>query len=377
MSKFENQADLSRWAEQIEERVDSLSKSDWNARFAESISKKPGEEFYAMAGSWLKMAIKQGHPEPAVRNRMTKIDERLVEKWIEKSKLGTPLYSDTTTGSYAVPVQFFNEVARVAQEASVTVGKVTRVNMNSNTCSIPVESTGTSVKWVSAQTSAHSEISPTFSQSTLSCKTVGGYIGLSIPMLEDNDVAAVQHFFNTWGEDYGQEIDKQVLSANADPFTGVLRQGSAQIHTMSAGQTAYTDMTSSDVDSMIGKLTSAKYRRGAELFMNTLTYDVLRNLKTAEGDYLVAPWAMNPYVYKGFAVNLSDQISTPAVSTPFVGFFNPKHVFMGVRKDLELKVFDQTSYAATEDEVILRARARLAFVYPLTSAYAVMKTAAA
>jgi hypothetical protein len=45
-----------------------------------------------------------------------------------------------------------------------------------------------------------------------------------------------------------------------------------------------------------------------------------------------------------------------------------------MRKDLELKIYDATFYAPTEDEVILSARARLSFAYPLTSAYGVMKT---
>jgi HK97 family phage major capsid protein len=374
---FKNSKDLESWANRIEETVEKLSTSEWNARYMENKAQGPSEETYAAAGDWIRQAVKQSHPDTKVRERIKNIDERLVEKWTEKAKLGTPLYSDAVSGSYTVPQGFYGEVARVAELASVCMNKVTRVPMVTQQVVFPIESTGLSVKWVSAQSSSHSEINPTFTQATLNCKTVGGYIPLSMGELEDNGIAVAQNFFTAWGEAFGQEIDKQVLSANADPFTGVLFNGSSQTYQMGTGASTYSDMSVSDMDNLQAELTLAKYRKGAEFFLNQLTYDVLRNLKTAEGDYVIAPWAADPFIWKGSRLNITDVIATPVANKPFVGYFNPKFVFMGMRKDLELKIYDATFYAPTEDEVILSARARLSFAYPLTDAYAIMKTATA
>jgi HK97 family phage major capsid protein len=90
---------------------------------------------------------------------------------VQKADLGTPLYSDATTGSYLVPVEYAAEVMYVAKQASQLMGQVREVPMAGITKYVPVQSDAAAVKWNTLQSSAKSEVNPTFTRATLTSYT--------------------------------------------------------------------------------------------------------------------------------------------------------------------------------------------------------------
>ena len=297
---------------------------------------------------------------------------------MQKTDLGTPIYSDAATGSYVVPVEYAAEIMYVAKQSSQLMGQVREIPMNAVTKYVPLGDTMPSVSWSALQSSAKSETNPTFSRATLTSYTGAMWTAVSDELLEDSLVPLAAYFRDTFGEAFGYEFDYQVCQGSS-PFTG-LTGGAGNSFVMGDGQTSFQDVKFDDLYDTISELTTVNKRMNGKWIFHCTVFDILRKVKDANGNYLYQqPAGTQPGTLCGYPFIISDGMvstSSDAVSTAFAIFGNPKYYLWGNRTGIEFKVFDQTTYAAEYDEIIFRGRVRWAFTTGISSAFVTLKTAA-
>lgn len=298
---------------------------------------------------------------------------------MQKADLGTPLYSDTTTGSYLVPVEYAAEVMYVAKQASQLMGQVREIPMNAVTKYVPTQNAAASVAWNIAQSSAKSEVNPTFSRATLTSYTGAMWTGIVDELDEDSLVSLAAYYRDIFGEAFGYEFDYQAIRGSGSPFTGML-SGAGSSYVMGDGSPSFEDVTFDDLYSTIAKLTTVNKRMNAKWILHCTVFDVLRKVKDANGQYIYQqPSGTQPGTLCGYPYIISDgavPLSSDAVSTAFIVFADPKQFLWGNRTGLEFKVFDQTAYALEWDQIFFRARVRWGMTVGLSGSFVAVKTSA-
>ncbi len=297
----------------------------------------------------------------------------------QKSKLGTPLYSDATTGSYLIPVEYAAEVLMVSKQASQMMGQVREVPMQGITKYIPAADTVGSFAWLTLQSSTKTNVVPTFSQVTLTSYTAGMYSTITEEMSDDSLVPLASYYRDIYGEAWGYEFDYQTTQSNANPFTGIL-QAADNVHTMGTGKSTFASVEFDDLYDTIAKLTTVNKRIGGVWMLHCTVFDILRKIKDANGNYIYQqPYGTQPGTICGYPYIITDGMipaTSSAASTKFIAFGNPKYFIYGNRMGFEFKIFPDTSYAATEDQIFFRCRVRAAFKVGIAGAFTAVKTAA-
>jgi HK97 family phage major capsid protein len=298
---------------------------------------------------------------------------------VQKADLGTPLYSDAATGSYVVPVEYSAEVMYVAKQASQLMGQVREIPMNAVTKYVPTQDSAASVSWNTAQSSAKSETTPTFSRATLTAYTGAMWAGVSDELLEDSLVPLAAYFRDIFGEAFGYEFDYQSTQSNASPFTGMLRAASNAL-VLGTGQVSFNSVGFDDLYEAIAKLTTVNKRANGKFIMHCTVFDILRKIKDANGNYIYqAPSGTQPGSLCGYPYIITDGMisnSSSAASTKFIVFGDPKQYLWGNRLGMEFKVFDQTAYALEWDEIMFRGRVRWGFTAANAGSFVAISTAA-
>lgn len=364
---------------EMKEQMAEVATKNWVEKYSTQNTK---EETLYNFGNYIKGVIRH---DPELLNKYGKGGRYLStdqsKSWdrVEKSDLGTPIYSDAATGSYVVPVEYAAEVMYVAKQASQMMGQVREIPMSAVTKYVPTGDTMATMKWQALQSSAKSETNPTFSRATLTAYTGAMWTGVSDELLEDSLVPLAAYFRDIFGQEAAYQFDYQSTASNADPFTGILHAAS-NAKVLGAGQTAFADIGFDDLYDTVAELTTANKRVGAKWIMHTTIFDILRKVKDANGNYLYqAPAAGQPGTLCGYPYILTDGMvaaSDSAASTKFIAFGNPQHFLWGNRMGLEFKVFDQTSHAVEYDEILFRARVRWGFAVAIANAFVSVATAA-
>jgi HK97 family phage major capsid protein len=298
----------------------------------------------------------------------------------QKAALGSYyLRGDATTGSYLVPTAYANEIVRVSSQASVVLPRVTRIPMSAREMKFARELLAPNLTWVTDETTAKTEAESTFDPITLTAKTLAAYVGVTDELLEDSSVVLQDHFLTLFSEAFGREADKQVLVADTAPFIGLTKNTSCNAVTMAPGMTSFANVKYEDLLALENAISVAKGEvalNNSVFVMHRKVLNYLRAKKDDNGQPLL--WRASegaPATLMGRPVVLSDQMpSADAVSTGFIILGDLKNVFYGDRVGLEFRVYDQTSYGLTQDQVFFRARIRAAFLCAIPAAFAVLKT---
>ena len=300
-------------------------------------------------------------------------------RYITKADLGSPLETSAITGSYLIPTEFHNEIIRAMGEQSTMLPLCRSIGMNSRQMNIPVKSTAPSLVWITGSDTADTtESNPTFAQKTLTAYQLVTWVGISESLLEDTMGLLSSYLGEEFTTDFSNEIDNMVLNGDGGTVsTGLLGDGSCNIVTMDQGNASFSDIEPDDLYSMISAITTQKYRRGASFVFHPLIMDYLRQCKDASGRYLwLEPSAGGVASIAGYPVHFCDAApSASAPNTAFGVFGNFRYFAIGQRIPLSVTVHDQTEYRVTNCEILIRARARYAFVNMIPSAFSVLKTA--
>lgn len=301
------------------------------------------------------------------------------EGWnFRKSDVGTPLRGDEATGSYLVGVEYSSEVLRVAADASAMMGLVRTIPMSARSIKYPASLTELGFTWVTNEETAKTEKKPTFAQKTLECETAAGWVTITEELNEDSLVPLGGYFKELFGEAWGTEFDKQCLEAST-PFSGILQAAGVNEVIMGTGKVGFDDVECDDLLDLVASLDTKTKRAGARFFLHATVFDHVRKFKDANGDYIYQkPAEGQPGTIWGYPYVLSDGMpdkNDSAVSTPFIGFGNPRHILHGDRIGMEFRVFDQTEAAMQYDRIYFRCRLRQGFLVGVPAAFGKLTTA--
>ena len=294
--------------------------------------------------------------------------------------VGTPLRGDAATGSYLVPEAFAAEILRLPEDPSALMGRVRTVPMSVRKITFPAKLAGVSFTWLSDEITAKTEKNPTFQPVTLEALTAAGWVAFTEELNEDSLVPLGEYFASLFREAWLQEFDKQLLTANAAPFTGVLHVAGTNVLTLGAGKVGFDDSGLDDIVDLLAQLDTQAKRNGAAYIIHTTVLDHFKKVKDDHGNYIyMQPAGAQPGTLWGKPYILSDvmpDMSASAAATPFMALGNPAHLLHGDRIGLEVRLFDQTMDAVVYDRLFLRCRLRQAFKAAHPAAFAVLKTAA-
>jgi len=307
-------------------------------------------------------------------------------KWeiAEKADLGSPLYSDATTGSYLVPQGFAAELMRVVGEVSTMYPLVKRMKMTTRTLLIPTEASAATMAWLTAESAGASETLPSFEQKTLTAKVLAGWIAFTESLIEDSGVSILKAFSEQFVDDLATRLDLAILGDGAGgsaPWTGILDDATVDgaAVSMGIGDTTWANVDVDDIFAMIEGLTTMKYRRGATIITGVAIADKLRRVKNAMGDYIWRDALVSGTLptIAGYPVKITDNWPADGANKPVALFGNFERGFtLGERIGLAIQLFDQSSFRATYEEQFLRARSRWAGVVTIPACFSLLKTAA-
>ena len=384
-------------SEKLHEEMEALKKEakDTREKLAEVMSKNWVEKFSTQntteeklfrMGSYIKgLATKDKSLLEKYGQGGKRLDPNAEQQFgqgeykVQKTDLGTPLYSDAVTGSYLVPVEYAAEVMYVAKQASQLMGQVREIPMSAVTKYVPKQNAAAEVKWQTSQSSAKSEVNPTFDRSTLTSYTGAMWTGIVDELDEDSLIPLAAYYRDIFGEAFGYEFDYQAARGSGSPFTGMLN-GATNGVVLGEGQASFSDVGFDDLADVVSQLTAEQYRMGAKWIVNCTVFDILKKIKDANGNYIYQqPNGTQPGTIWGYPVISSDGMvstSSDAASTKFIVFGNPKHFLWGNRTGLEFKVFDNTAYALEWDQIFFRARVRWGMTTAIGGAFSYLQTAA-
>lgn len=306
---------------------------------------------------------------------------------INKTVVGSPLTGGSDTGQYVINPVYERELIRYAMEKSTMGGLVRRFPMAASTVYFPrLNYTQLVLTWhTPSGSTVYAEMSPTYQDAgkpsfgtrlTLQCATLAGYIPWFDLFSDDMDVNVELGglFMEYFNEAYSLEFDRQVLTASANPFTGI---------TVSSGiQVAYID---SLYNISIGELQNATLKVGKKdrsadsrwIFHDSVIAQIASR-RNSQGDFIYQSGYDLTKPARIIGHPVSDcSVLNPAediVSGSIVGvFYNPKNTIWGDRMGMEIKRYNATSENVLHGEEFIRFRKRDAFLQTKTDLAVILK----
>jgi len=298
----------------------------------------------------------------------------------QKSEMGSPLRGDSVTGSYLVGTGYYDEIMRLSAQVSTMMSKIRRLDMDARVLKVPQLDVSVGLTWPTDESTAKTETNPTFGLITLTAKTCAAWLAITEELEEDALVNLGSLWTQLFAEAWGLEFDKQVLTANASPFTGILHDTGVNEVIMGAGKTSFSDVTFDDLLNLQDAISVESGHVGAVYIMHRTVFNAIRRLKDdtgqpiyQRGDQNVPPTIIGtPYILSDVMPKITDSEASKA----FIIYGNPKHWLFGDRKAVEVRRFGDTAQALEFDRVFWRFRVRAAFQPAVASAFSRLKTAA-
>lgn len=283
-------------------------------------------------------------------------------------------------GGYLVPEEFRAVLVRLVETFGLarqygTVLPMTRMEMP-----IPKLVSGVTVYWI-GEAGPITASQPTFGLLTLVAKKMAALVPVTGELLEDSSIAIANLLATLFAEAIAKEEDRVAFTGSTvggDPFNGILYDADVLSVGMGAGKTSFADVTADDIASLvIAPVTAAA--EGARLLLHRTVFNVVRCLKNDTGDYIYSqPGGNQPATLWSYPYSLTDvmpAITDSAADTPFVGFGNLKHLYIGDRKKMGIALSQHVGFA--NDLTYIRVLQREAIAVALGQAFSVLKTAAA
>jgi HK97 family phage major capsid protein len=306
---------------------------------------------------------------------------------VTKTAIGSPLTGGSDTGQYVINPVYERELIRYAMEKSTMGSLVRRFPMSASTVYFPrLNYTRLTLTWhTPSGSTVYAEMSPTYQEAgkpsfgtrlTLQAATLAGYIPWFDLFEDDMDVNVELGglFMEYFQEAYGLEFDRQVLTSNANPFTGVTLATDVKV--------VYID----DVYNVnVGELQRAPQSVGykdrspnARWFFHDTMISQLAARRNSQGDFIyqVGYGLTEPERIIGYPVSRAAVLNPveSMVSGSVVGvFYDPRNTIWGDRMGMEIKRYNATSENLLHGEEFIRFRKRDAFLQTKTDLAVIVK----
>ena len=229
-------------------------------------------------------------------------------------------------GGYTVPTGQDTQIFGALNDAATVIQKCTKYphgQMDGFTKNIPKWLTDLTVAWADEQ-GTKSNTKPTLTRKQSILKKMYALITLSDEYLADNTANMSQQLSRLVGENMAVELERSILSGNADPFTGVGYDAAVTTAAQSGANLVYADLLT-----IINNTNLEQYHVGAEMYMRRAVLSLIMGLVDGNGRPLWNISSINGKMQNtvlGIPINLSSQ----CVATQIL-YGNFKNVLVGYK----------------------------------------------
>ena len=284
---------------------------------------------------------------------------------IEKAALGDPMGNLATNEQYLINPIYETEIMTDAAKRSVMMNLVKHRPMTGPSIFLPTRDRGgVQLNWLTAYGQQIVGSKPKGAERVeLKAYTLAGYIPWYDEFEEDvfTDLGAL--FMEEFAEVYGQEFDRQCLTAAADPFTGAL--AAADVTEVEIAGANALGISWKDFRDAVYKV-PAEERKDCAWFLHETVLNHVANIEDADGRPIwrapteAMPGKLDLYPYH--EVSILPQMADIGADEVFAIFMNPKRIQHGNRRGIEIKKFDGTTESLEYGELFLRFRKRDGFL---------------
>ena len=252
------------------------------------------------------------------------------------------LVEGSGSGSYVVPVEYANEIARVAAQYGVARRYCRNITLGTKSILIPDE-TGSVTVSVAGENTAFSETQPTLVQKTLTLKVAGAISPMSNELLRDTNVNLLGYFAEIYGEALALFEDDNTFG-DATSFGTPLLSLTSGVDVNGSGA-SIANFTADDLQGL-RRAVNPKYWPQAKFFAHPYVISYLEQIKNSAGDYIVRQPVESSAIRSLWGhelIPVDGMPSTDAASTAFVGFAVPTMCFFGTSGGMEVEVSREAS----------------------------------
>lgn len=283
-------------------------------------------------------------------------------------------------GGYLVPPEYSTTVLRLIDVYGKIWSRVTVIPMARLEMKITTLASGVTVYWVD-EAAVITESKAQFGQFTMTAKKLCALVPYTAELASDAFLSIASYIATLVAEAYAKEIDRVAfrgdISGASDPFDGLFVDSSITRHTMSTGNTKFSDVDADELLDMTADISEAA-KIGAEYWMHPTVFDACRKLKDSNGNYIVQhPTEKGPATMWGYPVythdllpSIADEDDSTIGVGPFILFGNLKHFIIGDREDLSVARSDELYF--TTDQVAWRWKRRLSMKVALPEAFVLL-----
>lgn len=340
----------------------------------------------------LNSKVTEQQRQDEMREAMETIDKSPISP-MQKIRLMSSLTN--AAGAYTLPTPFLAEVFVIVEERGVARREFRPIPMGSKTLDMSTIATKAIGYWTD-EGSNITAADLAFGTGQLMAKKLGAITSWSSELEEDTAVAFLAVVTESIAEAIFTKEDDAGFIGDGTPtygsFTGLVNAATAGV-TMASGKTAFADADADDFKAVRDSVSLAR-RRGAKWFLHPDIISNVEGLKDLQGRYIYRGPGDNrpallwgyPIANNGEGVESMPAASASAASKKFVAFGNPRHMLMGMRRELEFAVSKEAILNTAADAIslnafqadatILRATERIAFKLVLADSIAFLKTAA-
>lgn len=237
--------------------------------------------------------------------------------------------------AFPIPDIVEAEILAFARESSVTLQYARIWDMTSEYQSWPKEDTAVSVNWGNET----GESEPGITEFQLTAQELSAYAVVKNMTLADARSDIVSWLTEAMSEAVGLELDNKAFNGvGADETfvcSGILSAACGYSVTMGVGSTAFSQLDSADLSSMIAKLDGMR-KMGARFWMNGAIMHFVRNLRDEQNRPIFIETVGSPVSGTIWGYPYTEVIkcpSTTGAATPFMAFGNMRYFGVGRRLD--------------------------------------------
>jgi len=304
----------------------------------------------------------------------------VVNNRVQQKDLVTTVNETTAAeGGYLVPDEFVPTLISMLENFGVARRLCTIIPMKTDTIKFPKLTGGLTTYWV-GEGQTIPKASPTFAEVTMNAKKMATLVPLTSEILEDSSIAIANLIATLIAQAIAKEEDRiTFVGKTADaPWNGALADSSVVQSPLPATKTHFYDVTADNLADVIASMTPMQ-AEGSIFACHRTIFNVLRKLKSTTGEYIyTSPRdSSTPGEIWGYPIHINEtmpSIAASAADTPFIFFGNPKHIYLGDRRNMTMALSPHVGFA--EDKIFVRVIERIGFAISMTEALRVVRTAA-
>lgn len=245
-----------------------------------------------------------------------------------------------------------DEIINIPNQFGLARRLATIKQMNSDKRNFPKVTTGLA-GYAAIEGSALTGSQEVFDQVQLSAKKISVIAPITNELLDDTAYPLEAELFNSAFTAIGRIEDTAMLVGYGSYFTGIVN--TSGINTVTASVTGALSSASLSADlgdklaDMISAVESANtnYDEGSVYIMHPSVKNQVRKIKNTQGDYIFNqgnPTIGFPDTIFGkpvYTSNVMPDITNTTSGKKMIIYGNPKQVFMGLRKEIDIKLSDQ------------------------------------